>query len=456
MAPAIGAPSYTDAFASDCFYCQFGTRVPEFSETTYKNALATVGWDVAEGVSLKSLTGWQEVESSFTNDLDSTPLPIFENIGLGFKTKVFSQEIQLNIEAFDDRLNLVGGAFYYNERNPGQVPEVGAIVLGNPGGLTPTDRDLKSYAGFIDGSFEVTDRLTLLGGFRYSEDHKDVRVFNEAGTQLDEASGTFDSTTYRVGLQYQWTPDIMTYANVASGFRGGGFNPYQPDQLAFGNPALIRFDPETSTSYEVGARMQFLDRRVTINPTAFYVDWSDIQVQRVEITFNSPDIILENAAAARSYGFELEWAVEPVENLNLFGNFSYLNLKYTDIGGATGITLDSEFQRAPEFSFAVGGSYALELASGAEIISTLNYSFQDDQKSTPTDSDALMLEAYGLLNGRIEFTDADKRFAIAAFVTNIFDEEYTIGGVNYYSNVGAARFDLGRPREFGVSARVNF
>ena len=89
-------------------------------------------------------------------------------------------------------------------------------------------------------------------------------------------------------------------------------------------------------------------------------------------------------------------------------------------------------------------------------MTTLNYSFQDDQQSTGSDQDTLRLHAYGLLNGRLELTDAKKVFSIAAYVTNLLDEQYQIGGVNYYNNVGAARFDLGHPREFGLTGRVNF
>lgn len=456
IARARGLPLYTDAFKSTCYYCQYGTPFPEFSETKYKNALATIGWNITPEFTIKSLTGWQEVANRSSNDLDSSPAPIFQGgITLG-KTNAFSQEIQVNgSRLIDGRLNFVAGGYYYNQRDPGLLPERPNFVLGNPSVPTPTTRTVKSYAGFVDGSYKLADKLTLLGGFRYSEDHKTLSVKTAAGAPIVSLAKTFKSNTYRGGLQYQWTPDIMTYANVSSGFRGGGFNPYSATQ----NPTVRAFDPEKAISYEAGARLQFLDRRITINPTVFYVNWSNIQVQSAapNATTGQADIVLQNAGKARSYGFELEYTVGVSDHFRIFGNVAYLNLHYTDIGNASGITLNSDFQRAPPITFALGAAHTLELgSSGAKVVSTLNYSFQDDQKSTPTDADALLLRAYGLLNARIEFTPAGNRFSLAAFVTNITDQRYQIGGVNYYSNVGAARYDLGSPREAGVTARVNF
>ncbi len=454
IAPRIGSPLYTDAFRSTCYYCQFGGLNPEFSTTKYRNALATVGWTISPGLTLKSLTGWQEVKNRSSSDLDSTPLPIFQGGLLRSTTRAFSQELQLNGKLLDERLNFVAGGYYYNERNPGLIPERPNVVLGNPSPATPTERNLKSYAGFADGSFKLTDTLSLLGGFRYSEDHKDVHVRNGVGATLADVSRSFDSKTFRAGLQQQWTADVMTYANVSTGFRGGGFNPYNPART----PNLIPFDPEKATSYEAGARLQFLDRRVTINPTIFYVDWKAIQIQSAEPNpaTGNVDLILQNAGKARSYGFEVEYSVSVSDAVRLFGNLAYLNLKYTDIGTAKGITLNSDFQRAPKVTFAVGGAHTLELGSGARIVSTLNYSFQDDQKSTGADNDALRLRKYGLLNASVEFTDADKRFSLAAYMNNILDKKYAIGGVNYYANVGAAHYDLGAPREFGLTGRFNF
>lgn len=456
VAPALGLPLYTDSLKSRCFYCQPGTDAPEFSQTTNKNFLVTAGWRIAEGFTLKSLTGWQDIYNKQSFDLDGTIASIFGRGVRPAQTYAFSQELQLNGQMLDGRLNFVAGGFYFNQRQPIRNLIAPFYVLGAPAPPAPVeDRDTKSYAGFVDGSLRVTDKLSLLGGFRLSEDHKSVLAQDPiTKATLATAADKFRSSTFHAGLQYQWRPDVMTYASLSTGFRGGGFNPYDPLQL----PQLQPFAPEKSTSYEVGARMQFLDRRVTINPTAFYVDWTNIQVQQVVLSnpvLNQGSVILQNAGKARSYGFELEWSAQAGDHLRLFGNFAWLDIRYTDIGKASGITLKSDLQRAPPVTYSVGAAHTLDLASG-KVVTTLNYAFEDDQRSTPTDSDALLLPSYGLLGGRIDYTPAGAAYTIGLFGTNLLAKHYYVGGVDYSGNVGTAHYDVGRPREFGVSARVNF
>ncbi|GAO77474.1 TonB-dependent receptor [Sphingopyxis sp. C-1] len=453
VAPARGLPLYTDAYRSTCYYCQFGTNNPEFADVRYKNALVRAGWNFADGFELKSITGWQDTFTRRSSDQDSTPLPVNGGALNREKILAFSQELQLNGRLLDNRLNFVSGLFYYNERQPAMTPERPNTVLGNPVVVANIgSRYLKSYAGYIDGSFEIVDDLLLLGGIRYSKDKKRIVQTNTAtGAEIASGDRSFGSTTYRAGIQYSWTPDIMTYFNVATGFRAGGFNPFS----ATNTPRFQPFEPEKATSYEVGARFQFLDRRITFNPTAFYVDWTKIQVQAIG-TDEGGQVVraLQNAGAARSYGFELEWAAMVTDTLRLSGNFAYLDVRYTDVGNATGITVESDLQRAPPITFSIAAAHTLKLDSGAKLVASVNFSFNDEQRSTATDADTLILDAYGLVNARIEYTDPSGRYSIAPYVTNLFDKKYAVGGVNFYANVGAARYDLGRPREFGVTLRA--
>lgn len=454
VAPAAGLVPYTDALKSQCFYCTPGSNITEFSRTSYRNALVTAGWDIGAGFTLKSLTGWQRIENRAAADLDGT-VALLYNVGITpAVTRAFSQEFQLNGALLDERLNFVGGLFYYDEDAEQKMSQTPLIALGSPTLPPLADRGTKSYAGYVDASYALSERLTLLGGFRYSEDHKEIvaRV-QPSGAVVGERSQTFDSSTYRIGLQYQWTPDVMSYANVSTGFRSGGFNPFN----AAPQLSLQPFDPEKATSYEIGLRTQFLDRRLTLNPTIFYIDWTDIQIQSVVITDPASGTggpILQNVGAARTYGLELEGSLQATDHLRLFGNLAYLNARYTDVAPATGLTTDSPLQRAPEWTYGIGGAYTWELDGGGAIVATVNYAFEDDQQSAPKTS--LLLPSYGLLNGRVEFSPASGRFTIAVFGTNLTDEEYYAGGVDYTDIVGSPHYDLGRPREFGVSLKASF
>lgn len=452
VAPALGLSAYTDALRSSCFYCQPGPSAREFSSTEYQNVSATVSWDAAPWLTVKSLTGWQYIESDSAADLDGTPAPIFYTGTRYQEQEALSQEFQFAGNVLDDQLNFVAGLFYYEDDQPPLLQTTQGVILAGPGSvLTPQDQQTDSYAAYLDLSYAPIDRLTLLGGYRYSVDDKTTTIAAPGGVlHLNEE---FPSNTWRAGLQYQWTPDVMTYVAVSTGFRAGGFNPYQANINA-----AVPFDPEEVTSYEAGARLEFLDRKLTLNPTAFYYDWDKIQVQSVYFPPGATVgvVVLQNAGAAVGKGFELEWSYTPLRSLRVSGTLATLDLHYTSIGNATGITADSPLQRAPELTYSLGAAYTHSLAWAGEITTSLNYSNEGRQNSTPTDADALVLPAYDLLNARIEWTSPDRRYSLAAFGTNLSNEKYYLGGVNYYGNVGAAHYDLGRPREFGVTARMNF
>ena len=451
VAPALGLPLYTNALESKCFYCQPGPSSPEFSKTEYENALGTLNWELTPWLTIKSLTGWQHVATSFSADLDGTPLPIIDTGTTKQSTNVWSQEFQFNGRTLGERLNFVTGLFYYNETDPGVIQETPPIILAAPGIIVPSEnRGTETYAAYADLTYKLTDQLNLIGGYRISADHKTDTVL---GARLAEFSKTFTSDTWRAGVQYQWTPTIMTYFTASTGYRSGGFNPYQ----AAAN-GVVPFAPETNISYEAGARLQFLDRKLTLNPTVFYEDWSKIQVQSVYFPPRSAIgvVVLQNAGAAEGKGVELEWNYAVLPGLHLFGTLATLDLHYSNIGTATGITLHSPLERAPKLTYSLGGSYTYGLSAAGDLTGSLNYSYEGRQNSTPTDADTLILPAYSLLNGRIEWTELHRHYSIALFGTNLTNSRYYVGGTNFYANVGAAQYDVGRPQEFGVTVRANF
>ncbi len=205
VAPLLGLPLYTNAYRSTCFYCQFGTSTPEDSRTTYKNIFANVTWEISSSISLKSLTGYQDVRNIYQYDLDSTPLPVFGGTVTHEYTKAFSQELQTSGKLINDRLDFVGGLYYYNERlNRGD--DEPTILLGQPLPLTVDQRNLNSYAAYIDATFKISDKLSLIGGYRYSQDHRTVTTRSvPEGQELATAKATFSSSTFRAGMQYFWT-----------------------------------------------------------------------------------------------------------------------------------------------------------------------------------------------------------------------------------------------------------
>lgn len=462
--------SYDARYTPTCDYCQPGTRSSlnpeEFADTVEKSANGVVSWDLNEQLTLKSLTGYTQVRTESITDLDGSPLPILGIAGVNF-IKAISEELQLNGYSLNGTLKWVGG-LYYNDEEADALGwhGIGTIALGATRPPNPTTRDTENEAGYIDLTWQATDSVSLLGGFRYSTENKEI-TRRGATTGTSAAEKTFSSTTGRIGLQYQWTPDVMSYLTVSQGFRSGGFN-----VLPVATPAtptapstfFESFDPEKSTTYELGARATLFEDRLRVNPTIFYNQWDKIQVQRFDFDVPTAQqvIHLENAGKAHTYGLEIEADTVVTRSLHLFANLATLKAKYDSVGTANGITKDSSFQRAPELTYGLGGSYIFDLGRAGTVTGTINYSWQDDQASTPTDSsnpplsrrDALLLPSYDITNVRLEYRDASSHWSVAAFVTNIFDELYFVGGVDYPES--SAHFDLGRPREYGMTVRYTF
>jgi iron complex outermembrane receptor protein len=449
-APPRSLPLFDNRWQLSCDFCQPGTGRREASETHNKSGSLEVSWDITDNLTAKSLTGWQDVRSTRTTDLDGTPLQIADFAGAS-TVEALSQEFQLSSTAFEDRLTWVGGVFLYREDSwEGQLPGVLSTRIG---ALVPrsahNNRQTESIAAFVDGAFELTDQLSVFGGLRQSQDQKDVEAENAiTGAIIDTESGSWDSTTGRLGIRFRWSDDIMTYGSVSTGFRGGGFN--------FTSNSYFNFQPEEATNYEAGARMEFLDNTIRFNPTIFYTDWTNIQVQQVIPIATGSAIVLQNAAAATAWGIELEgiWQVTP--DFEISGNLSTLDIGYDDIGAATGITIDSPLQRTPELTYSITPRYTIWLPNDMSLDLTANYSWQDEQWSTPTDSDRVLLTAYGLLGARIDLNVSDA-WTLSVFGTNLTDEVYAVGGIDFFgAGVGTRRFDLGRPREYGATIRHRF
>jgi iron complex outermembrane recepter protein len=459
--PTHAGNLYDNTYASQCNYCQAGTGANrEYSATRTPNGTFVVDYNIFNDLSIKSLTGWVRVDNSNFSDQDGSPLPIFQNY-ISSKDTATSEELQINDKNFNGRLVWVAGFYYYHELTQGSpasyatqalpppLPGIPLFAVGvgtttnNPASTLTTN----STAAYFNATYHVVGNLSFLGGFRYSDDVKNAQEIGFA-----TANGNFSSNTWLAGLQYQWTDALMSYAKVSTGFRSGGFNP-----ASAGPPPtpFIEFQPENDRSYEMGARMDFLDQRLRLNPTIFYNDWTNIQVQSAVAEPTGLVLVLQNAGTAHTYGFELETEAKVTQDLLLFGNVATLSAHYVGLGTASGITVNSHFERAPAVTYGIGGTYSYDLPGNAKIRSTLNWSWEGSQHSTPTDVDTLVLPSYGLLNTRLEY-DAAKHWTIAAFGTNLTNKLYYVGGVNYSANVGSAHYDVGRPREWGISAHYAF
>ena len=177
-------------------------------------------------------------------------------------------------------------------------------------------------SGFANLDYQITPRFDLSVGGRYSQDNQSYTQ-PEGGLALggpQPASPTAErehALTWAVNPRYRLSHDQIVYARIATGYRPGGPNPILPGEAEAGAPASFR--PDHLTSYEVGWKAQMLDRRVTVDTSIYYIDWTDIQLPESLQGYSFE----ANGGTAHSEGIEGAVTWRPLDGLNLSGDLSY-------------------------------------------------------------------------------------------------------------------------------------
>jgi iron complex outermembrane recepter protein len=463
---------------------------PEAVDLDVFGASLTLDWNLGR-TTLRSITSYRELEGFINIDADSTYAQIWEQSEFNEQDQ-FGQEFQLSGLALADRLHWVAGVFYFEEsgsRNLTTQQLRQLVDLGlYPASLTQQTNatiDSDSYAVYGQASFSITEPLSVTAGLRWTEENKsiDLNRINAFGIDpvvgiTGQNSGSWNDVSPRLGVEYQWNPEIMTFASVARGFKSGGFNG-RPSPL-LPNNGLIPYDPETLTTYELGVRSDWLNNRLRLNATAFFSDYEDIQTTSTQIISGQTTIVVGNAAAAEMKGLELELIAALSDRWRLDANAGYIDAKYTDISGAatlylnnvsgTGVPVppgsDSVFPLTPEYSFNIGNQYSIDLPSNRGIL-TLRFdvSYQDEMSpdTNPDRADGVagallpqseLLESRTLVNARVAFSSPVGRYTVAAYVTNLTDELYRATAVDFNAGFGFEQY--GPPRQWGLSIRAEF
>ncbi|HEX3917422.1 MAG TPA: TonB-dependent receptor [Caulobacteraceae bacterium] len=237
------------------------------------------------------------------------------------------------------RLQWVAGIFYINRSSATpnyelSAPGLDALFGGIPGSDTyfKTDITTKSteLAGYADGSYEILDGLKLRGGFRFFRTTAEYSELNRitlnfatlsysAPASLDNKTNDTNST-WRYGISYEPSKSMLFYVNVSKGYRIGQVNPnFGPSAINPSDYVIPRgYQPDYTINYELGAKTSWLDNRVTLDLTAFYISWHNIQINGTRISDRLS--FIANAGTADVHGLEAEFAAQPMQGLTLYAN----------------------------------------------------------------------------------------------------------------------------------------
>jgi outer membrane receptor protein involved in Fe transport len=263
-------------------------------------------------------------------------------------------------------------------------------VVNDQGFQARLEADIKDeeLAAFAEANvWLVPDRLKAILGVRYSKVDLDYyqtnygqfsgRLLSSVGT-VTAGTGSDKPVTPKVGLQFQFNDNNMTYATAGKGFRAGGVNAQISQTIceAFLTPLGLTasdvppaFDPDTVWSYELGSKLRLLDN-LQVNIAVFRIDWDNIQATT---TLGCGQGFTTNGGKARSEGAELQVQYAPLESLNFYVNAGYTDAHYVDrVVGITGpnattppapsFNAGDKFN-IPPFQASFGAQYGFDLGS---------------------------------------------------------------------------------------------
>ncbi|WP_102795568.1 TonB-dependent receptor [Bowmanella denitrificans] len=453
---------------------------------------ATINWQLTPEIRLKSITAYNSLNATYSRDFDNNPV----NIGVTHDLQAQNQRSQeFNLMGSSAQADWLLGLFAFDEDTYYQADfiffeNLYAALEALPGPLdgsslaNPTDiggsgnplnigldldnryqnwLDNQSYAMFAQGNWHLDNHWTLTMGGRLTYERKSQQVVgyaNVAEVELfrrtdGDAQGAIRKS-WRVfspllAVQYQYNPSLMLYSSVSRGFKSGGFNGL-PNSAVTAQP----FDPEYLTSYELGIRSQWLDNRLRLNLTGFYIDHKDMQLRGGQSSEESGlEILIDNVGKARSKGIEMEWEARLSARLGLSGSLSYIDARFVDVGSATQVSLDSRLIRTPPWTSSAALWYRLPLSGDGSLTARLDWAFRSKTYNDVFNSSLAVQKAFSLVNARLSW-EVNKQLEVAAYVTNLTDTYHVIGANDFTQAFGVAEFYLAPPRQWGLSLGYRF
>lgn len=429
-------------------------------------------------------------------------------------TEFYSDELQLFGSALDNKLDWLTGLYWSKMQGTED-----RLIQQAPGSYDSGLNDIlnTSYGIYAESTYSFTDEWSLTAGIRDSRDEREitVRKWNDVartdcgvfaegvtptlsnpanpnsallGTRAAGCERTvdesFESPTWKLSLNYKPETSSLVYGSIATGYRAGGFN-----TRGTTDSTLQPFDPESVVTYEVGHKKDwdFSGVSVRTSVAAYWQNYKDIQNT---VSFDENGRLVtrtENAGKAEISGLEFEVTVKPTDNLRFDASYSYVNAKFTKrevtidpvtvVGGSDSFVVDAsgdDFAYIPMQSLTASTTYTLPLdAKIGEVSLMAGVYWQDEMSTAPSKKEFGLygwsaanvdtatklseVDAYAVYNLRANWQSVmGSSFDVAAYVNNVTNEEYVLGGLNVIESGGYAAYHYGDPRTIGASVKYSF
>ena len=479
---------------------------PIQADQIHRGVSAVVDYDFGFAT-LTSVSAWRAWDWGPKNDRDYTALDITRQSANPSWQDQWSQELRLSSNG-SNRIDWTVGLYAFHQAvethgvteygrdavywliGP-NLPTVPDALLDGYTVYNDSRIETDSYAVFGQLTWNITDRLHLTPGLRYTKEDKSgwyqattagglvtndaaliSRRLGVARPQAYDASLSDDDLSGQVSLAYDVADDVLTYASVARGYKSGGINMAGIPNLPNGQPSLTNavVKPEVVTTYELGLKTQAFGRRLTANLAAYRTDVEDYQANVVDSGPGALRGYLANADKVVIQGVELDAFARPNQHVDLYANVAWTDAKYDAFTngpcpleriGTSTVACDLSGQDLPGVSpwaASVGGELHGRggfLGLPGEFYGGADASYRSTYNSDASVSRYTEIEGYSILNLRGGFR-ADNGWEAFVWVKNALDEDYLQFVSVQSGNSGLVIGNPGDPRTVGITLRARY
>ena len=484
-----------NSFGSSNDFIGFQTVETDFLTVEYNQDV-----DLGDGT-VTAIYGWRDMSNRAGSDIDAQPVWTFHSESW-LETEQQSFELRYNGQFGD--ANLTTGVYwfdndvaYHERRNLAGVAtgNQAALVIQDGGGLYTVE----TLGIFAAVDYDLSDRLTLTAGLRYTTEEKTADIASLAGNQsIEDDFPAFNAATPgvrylvdrrcnivesgegfpvcpfdfvgdddwqtwapKIGLSYALSDEQQLYGHWTRGYRSGGYNLRNTTPLF--TPQA--FDEEQVDNFEIGYKSQSSWGR--LNAALFYTEVGDMQR---ELNFADPDAgvvqIIRNSADTTIWGFEIDGTFSLSDDLVMLASLGYIDAEYDEVlfdlnndGVVDSADTDLQPPRAPEWTYSLGFTYDMAIGNWGYATARINYAYRDEVFFT--DNNLGFIDDQDILDAGIDFLSNDGRWVFGIYGRNLLDTVKHGGDTQLSPTIagapaGGTFSPLMRGRLLGAEATYNF
>jgi iron complex outermembrane receptor protein len=433
-------------------------------------AVLNLKYKFANGVTLNSLTGHQDIESVNNLDVNAT-VPTYYEFHSRIEAKFFSQEVNL-VSPDDQAFRWALGLFFQNQDS--ELPpwqQGGFNFLGNgfppdfPWATSPWDNQEEDRAIFAHGGYRLTDRVELEAGIRYGEYERDqftewlldsgaappVTPWPGTTPGGDRQSISEDSFDWQTALNFEVSKDRYLYGLISRGHITGGINIFPP---------FVIYDEMAVTNYEVGWKERWAGETFNTQFTVYYETFDDYQANFAETIagLNFPTNRnaetestvwgIELSGQARVGAFSLDFGVAYSESE--LGTFSDVVDPFRTAPDNIVNLSGAKVPFSPEVTGNIGMAYDFKLGT-LTLTPRVDFSHVDETQAALWDTPMVTLPSRDLINAQVALRPDSEKWSAVLWGTNITDEHYISGIQN-----NATLYYAAPPGQYGLRVKFKF